>query len=164
MRHFDPALWQDEFEVIVLRGNLAKFSQNEEIHAALEITGARRIAEATPHDKVWGISLIASDPRAASPTSWCALNLLGQALERTRDSLRQNIPGISKPAILTPRDDDTEDSVFEVDPISHACLNTSPPTAATLSAQLSALTTWFPMTMPLDTSGLCHARDRAPIA
>ena len=62
VRHFDLALWQDECEAIVLRGNLAKFSQNEEMRVALENTGTRRIAEASPHDKVWGIGLIASDP------------------------------------------------------------------------------------------------------
>ena len=84
MRHFDPAVWQDECETIVLRGNLAKFSQNEEMRVALEHTGTRRIAETSSHDKVWGIGLDASDPRAASPKSWCGLNLLGQALERTR--------------------------------------------------------------------------------
>ena len=50
VRHFDPALWQDEFEAIVLRGNLAKMSQKEEMLVALENTGARRIAEASPHD------------------------------------------------------------------------------------------------------------------
>ena len=71
VRHFDPALWQDECEAIVLRGNLTKFSQNEEMRVALENTGARRIAVASPHDKVWGIGLIASNPRAASPISWC---------------------------------------------------------------------------------------------
>ena len=77
VRHFDPALWQDECETIVLRGNLAKFSQIEEMRVALENTGNRRIAEASPHDKVWGIGLMASDLRAAFPTSWCGLNLLG---------------------------------------------------------------------------------------
>ena len=75
MCHFDPALWQNECEAIVLRGNLAKFTQNEEMCVALENTGTRRTAEASPHEKVWGIGLIASDPRAASPTSWCGLNL-----------------------------------------------------------------------------------------
>ena len=60
---------------------------------ALENTGARRVAEASPHDQVWGIGLTASDPRAAFPTSWCGPNLLGQALERTREILRQNIYG-----------------------------------------------------------------------
>ena len=55
VRHFHPALWQNECEAIVLRSNLAKFSQNKEMGVALESTGAHRIAEASPHDKVWGI-------------------------------------------------------------------------------------------------------------
>ena len=45
VRHFYPALWQDECEAFVLQGNLAKFSQNEEMRVALENNGARRIAK-----------------------------------------------------------------------------------------------------------------------
>ena len=116
---------------------------------ALESTGARRIAEASPHDKVWGIGLIASDPRAASPTSWCGLNLLGQALVHTRDSLRQITPAVAQPGILAPRDEDTDDTFLEVDPITHVRLNRSPLTTATQSAQHSAFTDSFPMTTPL---------------
>ena len=92
------------------------------MRVALENTGARRIAEASPHDKVWGIGLIASDPRTASPTSWCGLNLLGQALERTRELLRQNTPCGTQPDILVRRDDDTDDTFCEVDPITHVRL------------------------------------------
>ena len=29
VRHFDPALWQDDCEAIVLRGTLAKFSRTK---------------------------------------------------------------------------------------------------------------------------------------
>ena len=54
VRHFDPALWQDECETIVLHGNLAKFSQTEEMRVALENTGTRRIAEA--HTTKYGAS------------------------------------------------------------------------------------------------------------
>jgi len=32
--HFDPILWQDECEAIVLRGNLATISQSEEPRVA----------------------------------------------------------------------------------------------------------------------------------
>ena len=144
VRHFDPALWQDECEAIDLRGNLANFSQNEMMRVALENTGTRRIAEASPHDKVWGIGLIASDPCAASPTSWCSLNLLGQALECTQNSLRQNTPVATQPGILAPRDDGTGDRVFEVDPITHVRFNRSPLNTATHSAQLSAFTDLVP--------------------
>ena len=31
VRHFDHALWQDEYEAIVPRGNFVKVSQNEEM-------------------------------------------------------------------------------------------------------------------------------------
>ena len=114
------------------------------MRVALENTSARRIAEASPHDKVWGIGLIASDPRVASPISWCGLNLLGQAMERTRDTLRQNTSGGTQPDILAPRDDDTDDTVFEVDPITHVRLNRSPSNTGTHLAQLSAFTDSVP--------------------
>ena len=55
VRHFDSDIWQQECEHIVLRGNLAKFSQNEEMRLALAQTGHRRLAEASPHDNLWGI-------------------------------------------------------------------------------------------------------------
>ena len=88
--------------------------------------------------------MIASDPRAASPTSWCGLNLLGQALVHTRDSLRQITPAVAQPGILAPRDEDTDDTFLEVDPITHVRLNRSPLTTATQSAKLSAFTDSVP--------------------
>ena len=77
VRHFDHDLWQTECENIVLHGNLAKFSQNEEMRLALIRTGDRRLAEASPHDNLWGIGLSVCDPRASSPEFWCGQNLLG---------------------------------------------------------------------------------------
>ena len=54
VRHFDHESWQQECENIVLRGNLAKFSQNEDMRLALIHTnGQRRLTEASPHDKLW---------------------------------------------------------------------------------------------------------------
>ena len=95
MRHIVPALWQDECEAIVLRGNLAKFSQNEEMSVALENTDARRITEASPHNKIV-VHLTCVLP----PSPWYGLSLLGQALERTRETLRQNTSGDNQPDIL----------------------------------------------------------------
>ena len=63
IRHFDHELWQQKCENIVLQGNLAKFSQNDEMRLALIHTGQRRLAEAIPHDKLWGIGLSACDYR-----------------------------------------------------------------------------------------------------
>ena len=61
VRHFDPELWQSECENIVFHGNFAKFSQNKEMHIALLQTGDRHLAEASPHDNLWGIGLSACD-------------------------------------------------------------------------------------------------------
>ena len=142
VRHFDPELWLSECENIVLHGNLAKFSQNEEMYHALIQTGDRRLAEASPHDNLWGIGLSACDPRASSPDSWCGQNFLGQALEHAREILRRDITApLSNPAPETPVPRDaTGDTVFEVDPVTHLSLDTDPPAANTQVAALSVFT------------------------
>ena len=146
VRHFDHDLWQTEGEDIVLHGNLAKFSQNEELRLALIRTGGRRLAEASPHDNLWGIGLSACDPRASSPDSWCGENLLGQALAHAPEILcRDTTAPLRNPApgTLVPRDD-TGDTVFEVDPVTHLSLDTDPPSANTQAATLSAFTDSVP--------------------
>ena len=141
VRLFDPELWRSECEHIVLHGNLAKFSQNEEIHLALIQTGDRRLAEASPHDALWGIGLSAHDPRASSPDSWCGQNLLGQALDNAREILRRDItvpPPNAIPETTVPCA--AGDTVFEVDPVTHLRLETDPLPANTQSAMLFAHT------------------------
>ena len=142
LRRFDHELWQFECENIVLRGNLAKLSQNVEIHLALIQTGDHRLAQASPNDILWGIGLSACDPRASSPDSWCRQNLLGQALEHTREILRRDITApLSNHAPETPvPQDDTGDTVFEVDPVTHLRLDTDPSSANTQVAAISAFT------------------------
>ena len=140
VRHFDHELWQSECENIVLHGNLAKFSQNEEMHLALIQTGDRRLAEASPHDNLWGIGLSACDPRVSSPDSWRGQNLLDQALEHAREILcRDNTVPHFNPAPETPVPrEDTGDTVFEVDPVTHLRLDTDTPSANTQTITLSA--------------------------
>ena len=84
VRHFDHESWQQECENIVLLENLVKFSKNEDMCLALIHTGQRRLTEASPHDKLWGIGLSSCDYRASSPGTWRGSNLLGQALEHLR--------------------------------------------------------------------------------
>ena len=52
VRLFDHELWQSTCENIVLHGNLANFSQNEEMHLALIQIGNRRLAEARPPQRL----------------------------------------------------------------------------------------------------------------
>ena len=142
VRHFDSKLWRFECENIVLHDNFANFSQNEEMQLALVHTGNRRLAKASPHDALWGIGLSARDPRASSPDFWCGQNLLGQALEHARELLRRDTTTLpSQPPPRTPvTRDDTGDTVFEVDPVTHLRLDTDLPCADTQMTALSAYT------------------------
>lgn len=85
---FDAALWDAHKYEIVLRGNLAKFSQNQPLLAFLLNTGDSVLAEASPYDGVWGIRLGVEDPKAKDPALWQGENLLGFALMEVRDILR----------------------------------------------------------------------------
>ena len=69
IRHFDHDFWQQECVHSVLRGNLAKSSQNDEIRLALGHIDQRRLPEASPHDKLWGIGLSACDPESTNAST-----------------------------------------------------------------------------------------------
>lgn len=85
VRNFDEAVWADRREDIVYRGNMAKFDQNPSLKAFLLETGNKVLAEASPHDRIWGIGLDESAKAAKNPLLWKGLNLLGFCLMRVRD-------------------------------------------------------------------------------
>lgn len=90
IRGFQGGIWDERRLAIVVEGNLAKFSQHADLRAYLLSTAPRRLVEASPVDRVWGIGLAADDPRARDPEQWQGLNLLGEALMRVRDRLAGN--------------------------------------------------------------------------
>jgi len=87
VRDFDDRVWRKHREAIVLAGNRAKFTQNEELRATLVATAGTTLVEASPYDRIWGIGLAAKDPRALDPAQWRGQNLLGVILTRLRDEL-----------------------------------------------------------------------------
>jgi len=87
VRGFDEQVWNDHRFDIVVRGNITKFGQNPELRRFLLATADRVLVEASPYDRIWGIGLTAGDERAASPSTWQGLNLLGFALMAARDRL-----------------------------------------------------------------------------
>jgi ribA/ribD-fused uncharacterized protein len=50
-------------------------------------SGTRILVEASPSDRIWGIGLGASNPRANDPANWLGTNLLGFALMDVREAL-----------------------------------------------------------------------------
>jgi len=87
VRGFDEATWLAHRFDIVVRANLAKFAQHEDLRRFLLDTDPRVLVEASPVDRVWGIGLAANDDRAQDPRRWDGLNLLGFALMQVRAQL-----------------------------------------------------------------------------
>ena len=91
VRGFSEERWRAHRFDIVVRGNVAKFGQNAEMGSYLLGTGSRVLVEASPLDRIWGIGLGRDDERAGSPERWRGLNLLGFALMRARELLRDGM-------------------------------------------------------------------------
>lgn len=87
VKSFDDKVWKRSREQIVLAGNRAKFTQNPELKELLLATKDTELVEASPYDKIWGIGLAASDPRAQDPSQWKGQNLLGRILTQLREEL-----------------------------------------------------------------------------
>ena len=67
VRHFDSAVEDREKQNAALSGTYAKFTQNPAMKNHFLNSDNKLLAEASPLDPVWGISLRADDPRANSP-------------------------------------------------------------------------------------------------
>ncbi|KAJ3336268.1 hypothetical protein HDU93_003176 [Gonapodya sp. JEL0774] len=85
---YDDDVWSRERYQVVVRGNLAKFSQNIALKEFLLATGEKILVEASPLDRIWGIGLAKTAPEADKPSQWKGLNLLGFALMEVRERLR----------------------------------------------------------------------------
>lgn len=90
VRNYDDEIWKEKRFDVVVKGNIAKFSQNEKLLDFLLSTGNNILVEASPKDTVWGIGLDESSPEAIQPRKWKGENLLGFALMDVRDILLTN--------------------------------------------------------------------------
>ena len=86
---FDEKIWNQNRTDIVIKGNTAKFSQNQELKYFLLCTNERILVEASPCDNIWGIGMGADDRRCENPTLWKGENLLGFCLMEVRDIIKQ---------------------------------------------------------------------------
>ena len=86
--NFDDKTWKAHARDIVKQGSMAKYSQNPHLLKTLLATGTKTIVEASPEDRVWGIGLRKTDPRAQRRETWRGTNWLGQVLTEVRDELR----------------------------------------------------------------------------
>lgn len=87
VQNFETAAWQKHCTDIVVKANLAKFSDNPGFADWLVATTPKVLVEASMWDRIWGIGMVASAPGAQDPKRWKGRNLLGFALMEVRDLL-----------------------------------------------------------------------------
>jgi ribA/ribD-fused uncharacterized protein len=90
VKNFDRDRWNAVARAIVYKGNMAKFGQNPDLLKALLATEGT-IVEASPTDKIWGIGLAATDPRANDRSQWPGTNWLGEVLTIVRQDLMKHV-------------------------------------------------------------------------
>lgn len=89
VQSFDERVWQQLCQLIVYRGNFAKFSQDNNLFDILLLeTGDRVIVEGSSYDKIWGVGLAWNDPLIEDKKNWQGTNWLGDAIMRVRSDLR----------------------------------------------------------------------------
>lgn len=87
VKGFDQNVWEAECQRIVYEGNQAKFTQNEELLAALLATRGTTLVEASPDDRIWGVGLAEDNPRIRNRSTWRGTNWLGEILTRLREEI-----------------------------------------------------------------------------
>lgn len=84
---WNEALWVESRMPIMVEILSEKFSNNS-LKAKLLATGDKKIVEASPYDKIWGIGMSENDPGVDDSDNWDGLNLLGEALMIVREKFK----------------------------------------------------------------------------
>jgi len=100
VRGFDPERWNGAARGIVYRGNRAKFTTHTDLLQLLLETDGTSLAEASPHDTIWGIGLAADERDATDRSKWRGTNWLGETLQKLRDDLLMELNSGGIPELL----------------------------------------------------------------
>lgn len=82
---YDENYWNGVRQIVVYKGLIAKFSQNEKLKEKLKLTGSSLLAECAVKDKIWGIGLSMKDSNRFDKEKWNGQNLLGYTLMMVRE-------------------------------------------------------------------------------
>lgn len=85
--NYDENYWNGVRQIVVYRGLLEKFGQNDELKKLLLETEDSVLAECAVKDRIWGIGLSMTDPDRMDRACWKGQNLLGYALMMVREAL-----------------------------------------------------------------------------
>ena len=78
-------------QLIIYKGLIEKFKQNDDLKQKLLDTGDVILAECAVQDKIWGIGISMTDPNKNDLTKWKGQNLLGFSLMIVREELQSSL-------------------------------------------------------------------------
>lgn len=87
VKDYIDSLWAGMRQMILYKGLLAKFQQNEKLKKKLVNTGNALLAECSKSDKIYGIGISLYDEQRYYPARWQGLNILGFTLMNVRQEL-----------------------------------------------------------------------------
>ncbi len=88
VKNFNPSIWDMVSTDIVFVGCLQKFAQNLPLKSVLLATEDKKLVEASPYDKIWGIGLDAEQAMETPENLWQGENRLGKVLMQVREVLK----------------------------------------------------------------------------
>lgn len=85
--NYNESVWNGMRQVLIYKGLVEKFRQNENLLKELQKTGDAILAECAVQDRIWGIGLSMTDPAKNNMDLWNGQNLLGFALMIVRSDV-----------------------------------------------------------------------------
>lgn len=86
--NYNESIWNGMRQIVVYKGLLQKFLQNEDLRLKLLDTGDAILAECALQDKIWGIGKSIVDNDRFELKNWEGQNLLGYSLMQVRNDIK----------------------------------------------------------------------------
>lgn len=92
VKGYDDEVWDEMRYKVMVDANKAKYSQNKALRDLItsEEYKGKGFTESSPLDLCWGTGFAETHPDADDETKWKGQNLLGKALDETREWLLNN--------------------------------------------------------------------------
>lgn len=87
VKNYNDVYWNGIRQIVVYKGLVQKFLQNESLKQQLLSTAPHLLAECAVRDKIWAIGLSMKDEKRFDINQWNGQNLLGFSLMMVRDFL-----------------------------------------------------------------------------
>lgn len=87
--NYNDSVWNGMRQIIIYKGLIEKFRQNEALLKKLLDTDDDILAECAVQDLIWGTGISMTDPARYDINAWRGQNLLGYSLMLVREDLKK---------------------------------------------------------------------------